>query len=204
MGGLLWPSKKWNTKMNGTKETARVKAGTKTESGNPRRCILTRAVMGVTTKIEEWRMFEVGLIRKERRKAKTTREIESPSLLVNSPELQCLRHARLHHRRYHPRRTLFGYIVRLDKAVAALTPALHSTIPPFPGLSLMRPLLTGMLRWIKHICWKVQKQSPLQNGRQRCVQLRWKRIKMLVRSVHCLYSSHPRPLSYHFFAPGRS
>jgi hypothetical protein len=204
MGGLLWPSKKWNTKMNGTKKTARVKAGTKTESGNPRRCILTRAVMGVTTKIEEWRMFEVGLIRKERRKAKTTREIESPSLLVNSPELQCLRHARLHHRRYHPRRTLFGYIVRLDKAVAALTPALHSTIPPFPGLSLMRPLLTGMLRWIKHICWKVQKQSPLQNGRQRCVQLRWKRIKMLVRSVHCLYSSHPRPLSYHFFAPGRS
>jgi hypothetical protein len=58
MGGLLWPSKKWNTKMNGTK----------TESGNPRRCILTRTVMGVTTKIEEWRMFEVGLIRKERRK----------------------------------------------------------------------------------------------------------------------------------------
>lgn len=54
--------------MNGTKKIARVKAGTKTESENPRRCILTRAVMGVTTKIEEWRMFEVGLIRKERRK----------------------------------------------------------------------------------------------------------------------------------------
>ena len=186
--------------MNGTKKTARVKAGTKTESGNPRRCILTKAVMGVTTKIKEWRIFEVSLIRKERRKAKTTREIESPILLVNSPELQCLRHARLHHRRYHPRRTLFRYIVRLDKAVAALTPALHSTIPPFPGLSFLRPLLIGMLRWIKHIYWKVHKQSPLQ----RCVQLRWKRIKMLVRLVHRLYSSHPCPLSYHFFVPGRS